>query len=63
MYSGFIPAEFVTVEDADVYFIQTHSDPSNFGHMIIDDLFSAWAALLSTQSICTISHFSRAVCL
>jgi hypothetical protein len=33
------------VEDADVYFMQTNSDPSNFGHMIIDDLFSAYAAM------------------
>jgi hypothetical protein len=33
------------VEDADVHLMQTHSDPSNFGHMIIDDLFSAYAAM------------------
>jgi hypothetical protein len=33
------------VKDADVYFMQANSDPSNFGHMIIDDLFSAYAAM------------------
>jgi hypothetical protein len=32
-------------QDADVYFMQTHSDPSNFGHMLIDDLFSAYASM------------------
>jgi hypothetical protein len=43
--SGFIPSEFSMLEDADLYFMQAHSDPSNFGHMIIDDLFSAYAAM------------------
>jgi hypothetical protein len=44
--SGFIPhQQFVMAEDADVHLMQTHSDPSNFGHMLIDDLFSAYAAM------------------
>ncbi len=43
--TGFIPPEFSMLQDADLYFMQTHSDPSNFGHMIIDDLFSAYAAM------------------
>ena len=36
---GFIPADYVTIDDADVHVVQSHSDPSNFGHMIVDDLF------------------------
>ncbi len=36
---------FMMAQDAHVYFMQTHSDPSNFGHMLIDDLFSAYAAM------------------
>jgi hypothetical protein len=45
VFVGFIPEQFAMVEDTDLYFLQTHSDPSNFGHMIIDDLFSAYAAM------------------
>ena len=46
LFSGFIPPDmFMMAQDAHVYFMQTHSDPSNFGHMLIDDLFSAYAAM------------------
>jgi hypothetical protein len=39
-----VPHHFVWADDARVHAFMRHSDPQNFGHLMVDDLLSAFTA-------------------
>jgi hypothetical protein len=42
--SGHVPPHFVWADDARVHAFMRHSDPGNFGHIMVDDFLSAYTA-------------------
>jgi hypothetical protein len=49
--AGEIPSHFVWAQDARVHAFMRHSDPTNFGHLIVDDFLSAY-----TAGACSMKH-------
>jgi hypothetical protein len=39
-----VPPHFVWADDARVHAFMRHSDPQNFGHLMVDDFLSAYTA-------------------
>ncbi len=42
--SGEVPPDFVWADDARAHVFMRHSDPQNFGHLMVDDFLSAYSA-------------------